>query len=335
MIKLKDVTKIYEGSTTAVDNISFKVNEGEIFGLIGTSGCGKTTTLKMINRLIEPTSGHLFLNGKSIINQPAEQLRRNIGYVIQSVGLFPHYTIEQNIAIVPKLLKWEQEKIKKRSKELLMLVGLEPDQFAGRKPEALSGGQQQRVGLARALAGNPDVLLMDEPFGALDPITRERIRKEFKELLKDLNKTVILVTHNVFEAFDLCDRICLMNQGKAQQIGTPAELLFRPENEFVRSFFDPHRFQLEMMSIKIEDIWQVKKSRFGDEKSPPLEVDKEEDGAIAMSETFYAVFGEAQSEEKKYWILNEQGDMLGVMPADELLDGFQKVRTSLKEGRHD
>lgn len=263
MIELKNVTKQFESAVTAVDQISFKVLEGETFGLIGTSGCGKTTTLKMINRLIEPTSGEILLNSKSIIHQPAEQLRRNIGYVIQNVGLFPHYTIQENISVVPKLLSWDQKQINERSNELLELVGLEPEKYAARTPDALSGGQQQRVGLARALAGNPEVLLMDEPFGALDPITKEDIRGEFKKLLANLNKTVILVTHDVFEAFDLCDRICLMDRGKARQIGTPRELLFQPQSEFVRSFFDAHRLQLEMMSVTIGDILQALKSRSG------------------------------------------------------------------------
>ncbi|MGK7371351.1 MAG: ABC transporter ATP-binding protein, partial [Candidatus Halalkalibacterium sp. M3_1C_030] len=251
MIELQEVSKIYDHATVAVDSISFKIAKGEVFGLIGTSGCGKTTTLKMINRLVEPTDGCILINGNSILDRPAEELRRNIGYVIQSIGLFPHYTIKENISIVPKLLNWDDRRIEKRSRALLEMVGMEPDQFADRKPEALSGGQQQRVGLARALAGDPEVLLMDEPFGALDPITKEKIREEFKNLLHEIKKTVILVTHDVFEAFDLCDRICLMDEGRVMQTGTPKELLFQPDNEFVRSFLDNHRLQLEMMSITV------------------------------------------------------------------------------------
>jgi osmoprotectant transport system ATP-binding protein len=306
MIELKNVTKKFKGAVTAVDDISFEVREGETFGLIGTSGCGKTTTLKMINRLIEPTDGEILLNAQSIINQPAEQLRRNIGYVIQSVGLFPHYTIEENISIVPKLLSWDRQEVSERSDELLELVGLEPGQYAERKPDALSGGQQQRVGLARALAGNPEVLLMDEPFGALDPITKENIRGEFKKLLTNLQKTVILVTHDVFEAFDLCDRICLMDQGKARQIGTPRELLFRPANDFVRSFFDAHRFQLEMMSITVGDILEGMKqdSASQEESDDPQSTNAGEAGSPLAEGTLRKDEEQARSEKP----LNNKGE---------------------------
>ncbi len=349
MIELKNVTKRFESAVTAVDEISFEVEEGETFGLIGTSGCGKTTTLKMINRLIEPTEGEILLKGESIIHQPAEQLRRNIGYVIQSVGLFPHYTIEENISVVPKLLNWDRKQINERSDELLELVGLEPEKYAGRTPDALSGGQQQRVGLARALAGNPEVLLMDEPFGALDPITKENIRGEFKKLLNDLQKTVILVTHDVFEAFDLCDRICLMDQGKARQIGSPRELLFQPQSEFVRSFFDAHRFQLEMMSITIGDILEFVRGNSGSQKGSEalrsFSVGEGEafgdsrikgDGrTISFSDSFFSVFEDAHRENEEYEVLNDEGEPVTMITSDDLLKGFQSVRSNLKQGRHE
>ncbi|MDZ7716183.1 MAG: ATP-binding cassette domain-containing protein [Balneolaceae bacterium] len=257
MIKFEEVSKIYSGTTLAVDSISFEVIAGETLGLIGTSGSGKTTILKMINRLIEPTSGEIYLDGVSIFAQPPEQLRRGMGYVIQHGGLFPHYTVADNIATVPRLLGWEEEKIKQRSDELLQLVGLDPSNFSHRNPDELSGGQQQRVGLARALAADPDILLMDEPFGALDPITKKQVRQECKKLLDHLEKTVILVTHDVFEAVSLCDRICLIDEGKIQQIGMPEELLFSPANTFVASFFDNHRLQLEMMSVSIGDLLEI------------------------------------------------------------------------------
>ncbi|MDZ7694900.1 MAG: ATP-binding cassette domain-containing protein [Balneolaceae bacterium] len=218
MIKLRKVTKIYEDSVKAVDDISFEVQEGEIFGLIGTSGCGKTTTLKMINRLVNPSAGQIFVNNRDISTEPIEKLRRNIGYVIQSVGLFPHYTIRENVTVVPRLLKWDSSQIEQRYQELMQLVGLSQSDFADRHPDALSGGQQQRVGFARALAADPNVILMDEPFGALDPITKEQIREEFKKLLEQIDKTIVLVTHDVQEAFDLCNRIALMDNGLIRQI---------------------------------------------------------------------------------------------------------------------
>lgn len=331
MIELINVTKSYDGTEKAVDDISLQVQEGETFGLIGTSGCGKTTTLKMINRLEEPTSGRIIVEGSSILDRPPEQLRRSIGYVIQSVGLFPHYSVKENIAITPKLLEWDNAKINDRYEELMQLVGMNPDEFADRQPSALSGGQQQRVGLARALAADPPVILMDEPFGALDPITKENIQKEFKNLLQEIQKTIVLVTHDVFEAFDLCDRIGLMNRGKLQQIGTPRDLLFKPSSEFVHSFFDNHRFQLEMMSIKVGDILEAveesEPEKFGNSQS------KEHGQTILVSESFFSVFEHSHSEQK-YVVLNEDEEKVASITSDELLEGFQKVRRQLREGRN-
>ncbi len=324
MIELQKVSKIYDSSTPAVDSISFEVEKGEVFGLIGTSGCGKTTTLKMVNRLVEPTEGRILINGRSILNRQPEELRRNIGYVIQSIGLFPHYTIEQNISVVPRLLKWEDERVKKRSRELLELVGMDPDQFAGRMPEALSGGQQQRVGLARALAGDPEILLMDEPFGALDPITKENIRDEFKKLLRDIDKTVILVTHDVFEAFDLCDRICLMDAGKAQQTGTPKELLFHPANGFVKSFFDNHRFQLEMSSVNIADLLPLIP-----EKEPDLP--SRDRHTVSVNDNLLSVLDQTRSG-VQIVISDTSGENIRLTDADELMKAFRRLR--LKPGGH-
>lgn len=329
MIKLSNATKIYEGSTKAVDRISFEVKEGETFGLVGTSGCGKTTTLKMINRLVKPDSGHISINGKAIDNQAEEELRRQIGYVIQSVGLFPHYSIKENIATVPRLLKWDEQRIWNRSHELLNMVGLAPDQYADRMPHALSGGQQQRVGLARALAGDPAILLMDEPFGALDPITKEQLRDEFKKLLNQISKTIILVTHDVVEAFDLCDRICLMDQGRLQQVGSPRELLFTPANNFVHSFFASHRFQLEMMSITIGDILDVTET---DDSELNLTSDRD---SISLTQNLYDVFKYDGSEIEEYKILNSDGEVVSVITAGQLLEGFQQLRQKLKEGSYD
>lgn len=253
MIKLKGVHKNF-GNTVAVDHISFHVKQGESLILLGTSGCGKTTTLKMINRLINPTSGKIYIEGNNIEEQSAETLRRHIGYVIQNIGLFPHFTIRENIGVVPNLLKWDKDKIRERTAELMKKVGLPPEQFSESFPQELSGGQRQRVGLARALAANPPLILMDEPFGALDPITRKKVRDEFKNLDEFQNKTAIIVTHDIEEAFDLGDRICLMDEGKIQQAGHPKELLFNPANEFVRDFFQSQRLQLELQITRIKDL---------------------------------------------------------------------------------
>jgi osmoprotectant transport system ATP-binding protein len=253
MISVRQLSKHY-GDIKAVDQISFEVNAHENLVLLGTSGCGKTTTLKMLNRLIEPTSGEIFFDGKNIKEQSPENLRRGIGYVLQNTGLFPHYTIAQNIGIVPRLLKWDKAKIVSRTNELLEKLHLPADSL-NKYPSQLSGGQQQRVGLARALIADPAVLLMDEPFGALDNITRAKIQSEFKALDELTRKTIIMVTHDVQEAFELADRICLMDQGHIVQIGTPQELLFNPANDFVKQFLDAQRVQLEFKTVTIGDLW--------------------------------------------------------------------------------
>ncbi|GEO09372.1 ABC transporter ATP-binding protein [Segetibacter aerophilus] len=255
MIRLQNVSKQYSNGK-AVDDISFFIKEGETLVLLGTSGCGKTTTLRMINRLTEPTQGDITINGQNIKTQSPELLRRGIGYVLQHHGLFPHYTVAENISIVPNLLKWTKEKTTSRVNELLEKLEL-PLKVANLYPAQLSGGQQQRVGLARALAANAPVLLMDEPLGALDPVTRASIRKEFNTLDELKRKTILMVTHDVQEAFELGDRICLMNEGKIVQIGTATELLFKPSNDFVSTFFKEQRFQLELESIQLKDIWQL------------------------------------------------------------------------------
>jgi osmoprotectant transport system ATP-binding protein len=255
MIKVEGLSKSF-GKVKAVDHISFEVKEKENLILLGTSGCGKTTTLKMINRLIEPTSGSVFINGENIFAQSPEVLRRGIGYVLQNNGLFPHYTVAQNIAVVPQLLKWDKDQTAKRVDELLEKLHLDRD-YLNAYPNELSGGQQQRVGLARALVADPAILLMDEPFGALDNVTRSKIHAEFKALDELKRKTIIMVTHDVQEAFELGDRICLMDKGKIIQDGTPAELLFEPANNFVKDFLKEQRLQLEFKAIRLNDIWNL------------------------------------------------------------------------------
>lgn len=252
MISVENISKSFNG-IPAVKNISFEVKENETLVLLGTSGCGKTTTLRIINRLTEPDSGNIIINGKNVLSQQPDELRRGIGYVLQNHGLFPHYTTSENISIVPKLLNWDKEKIINRTNELLKKLQLSESTSSAFQNE-LSGGQQQRIGLARALAANPPILLMDEPFGALDPITKADIHKEFKELDELKKKTIVLVTHDVQEAFELGDRICLMDKGEIMQIGTPFELLFTPANNYVKSFFDKHRLQLEFKSIQLSKV---------------------------------------------------------------------------------
>lgn len=252
MITVESVSKNFNGKP-AVDHISFQAHDQEILVLLGTSGCGKTTTLKMINRLIEADSGQILIDGKNIRDQKPEELRMGIGFVMQHSGLFPHYTIRQNIAVVPELLKWDRRKTENRTRELLDKLHLS-EEVLSRFPDELSGGQQQRVGIARALIANTPVLLMDEPFGALDNITKADIHSEFKSLEELKNKTIILVTHDVQEAFELGHRICLMNKGKIIQTGTPKEMLYHPENDFVTDFFAENRLLLEYKIATLKDV---------------------------------------------------------------------------------
>lgn len=255
MIQIVDLTKEF-GDLRAVDNLSFTLEAGQTMALIGTSGCGKTTTLRMLNRLIEPTSGKIFINGKDVLHQPPERMRRGIGYVIQDMGLFPHYTIAENISVVPKMLKQDPDTIRKRVHSLMDRLKLPPDTYAHMYPHQLSGGQQQRVGLARALAGDPPIILMDEPFGALDPITRRDIRKDFRELEEFSSKTTIIVTHDILEAFEMANFICVLDKGKVQQIGTAKDLLFHPANDFIRNFLSGKLLELEFHVITLQDIFE-------------------------------------------------------------------------------
>lgn len=241
MLKFENVSKVFNGGIQAVDSVSFDIPEGEFLVLIGPSGSGKSTTMKMINQMVPHTSGTISINGKNIMSLNASELRRNIGYVIQQIGLFPHYTIEKNIATVPELKGWSKEEIRIRVKELMELVGLDPQVFATRYPKELSGGQQQRVGVARALASNPEIILMDEPFGALDPITREQLQFELISLQRKLKKTIVFVTHDMDEALKLGDRIAIMKDGKLLQLDTPEKLLREPSHGFVEEFIGKHR----------------------------------------------------------------------------------------------
>ncbi|KOC90835.1 osmoprotectant ABC transporter ATP-binding protein OsmV [Winslowiella iniecta] len=258
MIKLENLTKQFSqknGSTfNAVDNVSLHVPAGEMCVLLGPSGCGKTTTLKMINRLIPATSGKILINGEDTSNLDTTTLRRNIGYVIQQIGLFPNMTIEENITVVPRMLGWDKKRCQQRATELMSMVALDPKKFLHRYPKEMSGGQQQRIGVIRALAADPPVLLMDEPFGAVDPINREVIQNEFLDMQRQLKKTVMLVSHDIDEALKLGDRIAVFGQGKIVQCASPDELLAKPANEFVGSFVGQDRTLKRLLLVQAGDV---------------------------------------------------------------------------------
>ncbi|MFF1507390.1 ABC transporter ATP-binding protein [Streptomyces sp. NPDC058326] len=241
MIRFEHVTKRYADGTTAVDDLSFEVAEGELVTLVGPSGCGKTTTMMMVNRLVEPTSGRVLVGGEDISGVDPVALRRKIGYVIQQVGLFPHRTVLDNTATVPALLGWKKAAARARAAELLDLVGLDPAVYGSRYPAQLSGGQRQRVGVARALAADPPVLLMDEPFGAVDPVVRERLQNEFLALQATVRKTVLLVTHDIEEAVRMGDRMAVYGQGRIEQFDTPATVLGAPATPYVADFVGSDR----------------------------------------------------------------------------------------------
>lgn len=253
MIRLQNVRKTYDGGANfAVADTSFQVEKGELLGLIGESGCGKTTTLKMINRLEEPSGGEIYVADENVLTQQPEALRRNIGYVFQGIGLFPHYTVAENVAAVPHLLQWPESRIQERCHKTLDMVGLPYDDYGSRMPTQLSGGQQQRIGVARALAAEPEVLLMDEPFGALDPITRAELQEEFKRIQNELDLTVIMVTHDMTEALLMADRIAVMKNGEVLQIGTPSELLNSPQHPYVQEIVEMPKRRADRLESLLE-----------------------------------------------------------------------------------
>jgi osmoprotectant transport system ATP-binding protein len=265
-VRYDEATKLYRGSSEpAVDHLSLEVPAGEICVLVGPSGCGKTTAMRMVNRTVEISEGDVFIGEHSVRDREPAQLRREIGYVIQQIGLFPHRTISQNIGAVPQLLGWEKDRIRARSAELLELIGLDPE-LGDRYPSQLSGGQQQRVGVARALAADPLVMLMDEPFGAIDPINRERLQNEFLRLQAEIKKTVLFVTHDIDEAIKLGDRIAVMREGgRVEQYATPAELLMAPATEFVEDFVGADRAlkRLALMRVSDIDLWEAPLAHVG------------------------------------------------------------------------
>jgi osmoprotectant transport system ATP-binding protein len=302
MIKLESVTKVYPGmSEPAVSNVNLEIPEGETCVLIGPSGCGKTTTMKMVNRLIEPTGGRIYVAGENVLHQDPVELRRNIGYVIQQIGLFPHMTILENIATVPNLLGWDKGRIASRVDELLDLMGLDPGLYRDRYPRELSGGQRQRVGVARALAADPPVMLMDEPFGAIDPITREHLQNEFLRLQRRIKKTIMFVTHDIDEAIKMGTRICILQVGgHVEQYGAPDEILSHPANEFVADFVGADRGLKRLGLVRAEEAMTADVVRgLGRHTGSEL---------VEMLE---------EAEERTAWIVDENDRLLGYVMLDE------------------
>ncbi|HKW79718.1 MAG TPA: ABC transporter ATP-binding protein [Casimicrobiaceae bacterium] len=257
MIRLEALTKIYpsaHGGAASVDGVSLEVGAGETCVLLGPSGCGKTTTLRMVNQLVAPSSGRVFIGGRDTGTADPVELRRTIGYVIQQIGLFPNMTVAENIGVVPRLLHWDRARIRRRAEELLTMLALEPAEFLDRYPNELSGGQAQRVGVARALAADPPVLLMDEPFGAVDPVNREVIQDEFLRMQKSLRKTVLFVSHDIDEAVKMADRIAIFRAGRLEQYAAPDELLARPANEFVAGFVGSDRTLKRLRRIAVSEV---------------------------------------------------------------------------------
>lgn len=310
MLKFENVSKIYKDGFKAVDSVSFEIPEGEFLVLIGPSGSGKSTTMKMINQMIPHTSGTISIDGEDVTKLNAAELRRNIGYVIQQIGLFPHYTIEKNIAIVPQLKGWSETDTKKRVKELMEMVGLEPDLFSNRYPKELSGGQQQRVGVARALASNPSVILMDEPFGALDPITREQLQGELISLQQKLKKTIVFVTHDIDEALKLGDRIAIMKDGSLLQLDTPEKILHEPAHGFVEEFIGKHRIiqNPELMPVS-EVMMETVVTSFA-HRSP------EKTLAIMRQQKVISVV-----------VVDADHSILGIVSAYDLIKNLDKIKT--------
>lgn len=254
MIRFKGVWKRFSREKAVIQDLNLEIKQGETLVILGKSGSGKTTALRLINRLIDPSEGVVEVGGKDVQTLDPIALRRNIGYAVQDIGLFPHMTVEENIAIVPKLLGWDEKKINERIDQLMEMLGLDPSEYRKRYPLKLSGGQRQRIGVARALAADPPIILMDEPFGALDPITRENTQKEFLELESKIKKTVVFVTHDLFEAVTMGDRIALMDQGKLLEVSTPQNFVENPPSAFADDFLGKHRFQLSLLTKTIAEF---------------------------------------------------------------------------------
>ncbi len=328
-VRYESVSKRYPGAEGfAVHELSLEVPAGEICVLVGPSGCGKTTAMRMANRTVEMTSGDILIGDHSVKDGDAAKLRREIGYVIQQIGLFPHRTIAENIGTVPSLLKWDGSRIDERVETLLELIGLDPE-FADRYPGQLSGGQQQRVGVARALAVDPPVMLMDEPFGAIDPINRSRLQNEFLRLQAEIRKTVLFVTHDVDEAIKMGDRIAVLRKGgELAQFATPTELLMEPADEFVEDFVGADRAlkRLALIRVKDVDLWKAPVARAGDATAPVRE-------ALASAEVPHAVLEDGENRPLGWLSVRDlESDTVPARPdsaAEPLLDGDMTLRDGL------
>jgi len=311
LIKLEHVGKTFSDGTEAVKNLDLEIKEGEFCVLLGPSGCGKTTTMKMINRLIPLTSGKIYIDGVDICKLDQNELRRGIGYAIQNIGLFPHLTVWQNIATVPMLKKWPKTKQRKRAEELLELVGMEPDTFIDRYPSELSGGQQQRVGVARCLGADPPILLMDEPFGAIDPITRNKLQEEFLKIQAKIKKTIAFVTHDINEAIKMGDRIALMRAGELVQFADPATLLSSPKDGFVRDFVGADRVLKGLRLLRAKDVMQ----------EPPL--------TVKVGENPMRVKALMEKDRMRWAMLTEdEGHFLGWITCDDLQES-KRIRDTI------
>ncbi|MEA4925943.1 MAG: ABC transporter ATP-binding protein [Syntrophomonadaceae bacterium] len=310
MIKFDNVSKIYNDGFAAVKSLDLEIKNGELLVLIGPSGCGKTTTVKLINRLIPHTKGRISIDGKDINTLDPVILRRNIGYVIQQIGLFPHYTIEENIALIPRLKKWSEPQIRERVHQLLSMVGLDPDIFTGRYPRELSGGQQQRVGVIRALAANPDIILMDEPFGALDPITREQLQDELLRIQAEMHKTIVFVTHDMDEALKLGDRLAIMKGGELLQLDTPDQLLSNPAHGFVEEFIGRKRIYQNPEFIPVTDIMRDNPAITLPSRTPTL-----------------AINFMRQRKTDTLIVADESGKLLGIISGFDLQAGKENSQT--------
>ncbi len=309
MITFKNLKKDFNG-LTAVDQLNVELSSGEITVLIGPSGCGKTTTLRMINRLIEPSEGSILIDGKDHSELNPVELRRNIGYVIQQTGLFPHMSIAQNIGLVPYIEKWDEEKREKRVKELLKFIGLDPEEYYDRYPNELSGGQQQRVGVARALAADPDIILMDEPFGALDPITRVSLQDELLNIQETIGKTIVFVTHDMDEALKLADKIAIMREGKIVQFDTPEQILRNPADDFVQEFIGNDRILKQPEFINVTDIMIKNPSVIRPERTLAVSLEKMRNERV-----------------DSLMVVNRQGHFMGLITVNQIHNHYNTAHT--------
>lgn len=330
MIRLKNVTKSYGLGKPAINNVNLEIKEGERIVLLGTSGSGKTTLLRMINRLIEPTSGQIWIDNVLANKLNPSLLRRKLGYVIQQHGLFPHYTVAENIALVPKLLGWEKDRISKRMKTLMDKFHIPYEALKNTYPWELSGGQKQRVGLARALAAAPPILLMDEPFGALDPITRISIRQELLQTDELKGKTVVMVTHDTEEAIAFGDRICLLDDGNVQQLGTASELLLQPANDFAYQFFHHNRFELELKTVRLSSIWEYLPNDIHLEQIAPT-VTSPLSFESTLWETLTYLIGKNGTD--KPTIIANKGQSRFIPNVNELTKAFQQYKDQYRDKR--